>query len=80
MKLKKVPFIPSPLTKKSKTFCFPWLSERSSSKDWPSDTYWNLSANEKLSHTAGKKIHEHVESERTYKTEGIYQFTILTKG
>ena len=55
MKLLKVPFIPSPLTKKSKTFCFPWRSERSSSKDWSSDTYWNLSANEKLSHTAGKK-------------------------
>lgn len=71
MKLLKVPFIPSPLTKKSKTFCFPWLSERSSLKDWSSDTYWNLSANEKLSHMTGKKIHEHVESERTYKTEGI---------
>lgn len=71
MKLLKVPFIPSPLTKKSRTSRFPWLSERISLKDWSSDTYWNLLANEKLNHMVEKKIHEHEESEKTYKTEGI---------
>lgn len=55
MKLLKVPFIPSPLTKKSRTFRFPWLSERISLKDWSSDTYWNLLANEKLNHMVKKK-------------------------